>query len=178
MEPSTLKGSLGSEVALVGVGDDSGKSMIGRDVQQGGQCLCCVAVATGRRGQTVADLDASVVRLALEADASDGLSVGGSGDPVGPEGALVSVGGRGSQESRDADDVAVERKVLSPGVLGRGTSRHDAFALGGVDCMQGKPSRLEIGHGTSQAALAGRRQPNFVRGLHLVHNSSISNKIT
>jgi hypothetical protein len=32
MEPSTLKGSLGSEVALVGVGDDSGNSMIGRDV--------------------------------------------------------------------------------------------------------------------------------------------------
>ena len=108
MEPGTFKGSLRSEVALVGVGHDSGKPVIGRDVQQGGQCLCRVAVATGRRSQTVADLDASVVRLALEADSSDGLSVGGSGDPVGPEGALVSVGGRGSEESR-----GVRRSVMA-----------------------------------------------------------------
>jgi hypothetical protein len=46
------------------------------------------------------------------------------------------VGGGSSEEGRDADDVTVERTVISPRILGARPSRDDALAFGDVDRVQ------------------------------------------
>lgn len=69
-EPGTFEGPLRSDVVPGGVRDNSGQSVIGRDVQQGDQCLRCIAVTTRRWGKAVTDLDTPVVRLTLETDST------------------------------------------------------------------------------------------------------------
>jgi hypothetical protein len=150
---------LGSGVVPGGVGDNSVQSVVGCDVQQGDESLRCIAVTSGRWGKAVTDLDTSVVRLTLEADSTDGLPVGGPRDSVVPERALIPVGGRSSEKGRDSDDVAVERKVLSPDIPGCGAPPDDAFALCCVNGMQAQPRSLKFGHGHSEAALAIPHKP-------------------
>ena len=84
------EGPLRGDVVQSRVGDHPGQSVVGGHGQQGDDRLRGIAVAAGRGGQAVADLDAAAIRLALEADPPDRPPVGQAGDPVVAERPLLA----------------------------------------------------------------------------------------
>jgi hypothetical protein len=94
-----------------------------------------VAVAAGRRDQAVADLDATVLWLALEADPPDGLSVGKADDPVEAERPLLSAR-CGPKKAPYCANVTLEGEIVRPSILRPGGLSDDAFSLRDIDRMQ------------------------------------------
>jgi hypothetical protein len=151
-ESGPAESALRSDVVHRRVGDHPGQSTVGGYGQQRDERLCGVAVAAGRRSQTVADLDAAAVWLALEADPADGLPVGQAGDPVVAERPLLSARSGGAKEAPDSANIALEGVIVGPSVAESRTSRDDAFSLCDIDRMQPQARRSNIGHGASEAA--------------------------
>jgi len=133
--------------------------VIGGYGQQGDDRLCGITVATGRRSQAVADLDAAVIWLALEADSPDGPPVGQAGDPVVAERPLLSLRGGRAKEGPHGANVTLKWEIIGPGVGRSRTPRDDAFGLSDIDSVQLEARSSNVGHGVSEVA-AVAEQPD------------------
>jgi hypothetical protein len=145
------EGPLRRDVIRRRVGNHPGQSLTGGHGQQGGDRLRGISVAAGRRSQAIADLDPAAGWLALEADSSDGSTVGQAGDPVVPERPLLSALGSGAKKGPHGADVALEGEIVRPTIIGACASSDDAFPLGGIDRVQLQARCSRAGHSTSEA---------------------------
>jgi hypothetical protein len=157
-EAGADQGPLRSDIAHSRIGDHSGQPVVGGDGQHCDHGLSGVAVAAGRRRQTVTDLDAAVLWLALEPDPPDGQSVGQPGDAVVTERPLLSPSARGTKERSYGDKVTLEREIGGPGVGGPRASSDDPFCLCHVYRVQLQAGGSHVGHDTSEAAPYAKRQ--------------------
>ena len=80
---------LRSHVVRCGLGGHTAQTVVDGHGEQARHRLGGVAVTSGRRSQSVPDLNAAVDRLTFEADPSDGPSVGQATDPVEAERTLI-----------------------------------------------------------------------------------------
>lgn len=156
-EPRMLERSPRGDVVLVCIGNDACQLVLAGEGDQGPCGFGRIAASSSRRRQSVADLDGAVLGLPFESDAPDHLPVCESGDQVVTEGALVAICGSGTQEHGGASDIAVEREVLCPGVIGTWLTHDDAFGLGDVDGMQDQTFSVQVGHLCRKADVAGHR---------------------
>src|SRR6476620_9433484 len=126
--------------------------MTGCGRRQRRQSLGCESMSAGRGRQSVANLNDSVVGRPLEADPADCVPIRALRDLVVAERALLAVTLGGGDESAQGHDVALERVVSCPLVLGSRGPVADAPCFRGVDRVQDQASCLYIGHGRSQRA--------------------------
>ena len=136
VESGPDEGPLRSDVVGSRVGGNPGHSVVGGHREQGDGRLCGVAVAAGRRSQAVADLDASAVWRAFEANPPDCPPIGQVGDPVVAEGPLLSTLGRRAKEAPDSAKVTLAGEILRPRIGGSRASSEDAFSLSDIDRVQ------------------------------------------